>query len=111
MFPRLDGLKSPTILLPRYEKAERLPFIKALRPICEYFYSILLRGYIAGIQHYCTRSQEISVKYERFKESAPAWAKAVALGEEALKKRLEATEMAKEVGMKEKANELATEGA
>lgn len=49
IFPRLDGTKSPTIRLPHYEKAERLAFVKALRPICEYFYGTLLRGYIAGL--------------------------------------------------------------
>lgn len=36
------------------------------------------------------------MKDERLKESAPEWARSVALSEEALKKGLEAAEMAKE---------------
>lgn len=110
VFPRLDGTKSPTIRPPHYEKAERLTFIKAIRPICEYFYITLLCGYIAGLQHYSTHSQAIAVGDKRLKESAPTWARVVAPGKEALKKGLEAAEMEKEVGTKEKANELATEG-
>lgn len=47
---------------------------------------------------------------QRLKDSTSIWARVVAFGKEALKKGLEAAEIAEEVGTKEKANELATEG-
>lgn len=92
---------------PFYEKSTRVSFVKALRPICEHFYAILLRGYITGLR-LCSACLQAGVG--ELKESAPAWPEAIILAEEALKNGLEATEMAKGVGVEGEANDLAAEG-
>lgn len=84
-----------------------MPFVKALRPICEHFYAILLRGYITGLRLY---SAHLQTEAGELNESALAWTEAVVLDRGALKKGLEAAEMAKGVGAEREGNDLAAEG-
>lgn len=107
LFLTPDGSKTDNLWLPFYEKSRRVQFIKALRPICEHFYAILLRGYIAGLGLYSANSQPEAGESDK---SALAWAEAVVLGRKALKKGLEAAEMARGVGTEKEANDLAAEG-
>lgn len=107
LFLAPDGSRTGNLWLPFYEKSTRVRFIKALRPVCEHFYAILLRGYITGLGLY---SAHLQLKAGESNESMLAWAEAIVLGGEALKKGLEAAEMAKGVGTEREANDLAAEG-
>lgn len=93
----LDSSKSDLLEVPYYQKSTRVPFVKALRPICKHFCTILLRGYITGLRLYSKRLP---------KESAQEWLGAIIRGEEGV----EGSGDGEGVGMEREANDLAAEG-
>lgn len=77
-----------------YEQSTRVSFLRSLRPICETFYPLFLRGYISGLQNYYERSVAAAVAQGGPRTSTPAWASAIGAAEDALRMAVDAAEKA-----------------
>lgn len=91
-----DGTSSSRISLPTYESSTRREYINGLRPVCEYFYAMLLDGYRVGLEAYHALSVRKAAEEGRERESTPAWFAALGLARQALEQAAQAAVVAAE---------------
>jgi hypothetical protein len=93
--------------IPQFQASSSTDYVRALRPTCEYIYSILLKGFVNSLDAYCTQSTR------RGRASTSQWFRSREVAEGALEKAEKAEVVAemvrREGGGWEEANGMATE--
>ncbi|EWC46289.1 hypothetical protein DRE_04460 [Drechslerella stenobrocha 248] len=97
------------VTLPPITQATSVEYIRALRPLCESFYFLLLKGFLAGLEAYIRRARDYGAgDGTRNYGSEGEWELALAKAVFARNKSVEAGEMAMEGGIQQ-AERLADE--
>lgn len=91
-----DGTSASSISLPTYESSTRRDYINGLRPVCEYFYAMLLDGYRVGLEAYHDLSVRRAAVAGRERERTPAWFAALGLAWQAVEQAAQAALLAAE---------------
>ncbi|KAF8542350.1 hypothetical protein BDD12DRAFT_979066 [Trichophaea hybrida] len=94
--------------IPPFESSNSADYVRALRPACEYIYSILLAGFLNSLDAFYTESTR------RDRASTPQWFKSRDVAGGALEKAIKAAKVAEKVrgrgrGGWDEANAIATE--
>lgn len=96
------------VTLPPITQATGIEYIRALRPLCESFYFLLLKGFLAGLEAYIRRARDYGSDGSRNYGSEGQWELALAKAVFARNKSVEAGETAMD-GHIQKAERLADE--
>ncbi|KAF3937600.1 hypothetical protein ABW19_dt0202381 [Dactylella cylindrospora] len=97
------------VTLPPITQATGIEYIRALRPLCESFYFLLLKGFLAGLEAYIRRARDYGAgDGTRNYGSESEWELSLAKAVFARNKSVEAGEMAVD-GQVQKAERLADE--
>ncbi|KAK6334050.1 hypothetical protein TWF696_002554 [Orbilia brochopaga] len=97
------------VTLPPITQATGVEYIRALRPLCESFYFLLMKGFLAGLEAYIRRARDYGAgDGTRNYGSEGEWELALAKAVFARNKAVEAGELAME-GQVQKADRLAEE--